>query len=225
MSIAGNPVRRLHGAPQRGVIGGNKLGSHVPHEYVGLARHLRNQISAAYTEFDSGVERLFEPFHGTNRSSLSRGTLLRRFAADWRALPSFGRLRIKIDQEDGGVAIDEARLCPTSLLRTDWDEPEPSIAITLFSIRIAPRTATDKVRVLAIVGLHGLGRRYERGEDRGDLSVLRDLLPIVTAWPSAIRNSGDFEIPAGCGAWRGEVASITLAGETMTALSVRTFVA
>ena len=51
--------------------------------------------------------------------------------------------------------------------------------------------------------------------------MLRDRLRIVTAWPRA---TADFEVLAGNGAWRGEVASITLAGETTTALSVRTFV-
>jgi len=57
------------------------------------------------------------------------------------------------------------------------------------------------------------------------VAVLRDRLRIVTAWPRAIRQPGDFDIPAGGGTWRGEVASIELAGEATNALSVRTFVA
>src|SRR5258708_31747672 len=108
MSIAGNSVRRLHGAPQRngGVIGGNKLGSRVPAEFVGLARALRSRITSAYVDFDAGMALLLESFGGQNRSPLSRRTLLRRLPAAWRGLPEFGQLRLKIvNQRDGAVAV------------------------------------------------------------------------------------------------------------------------
>jgi len=171
------------------------------------------------------MEQLLGPFQGTNRSTQSRSTLLRRFASDWRSLPKFGQLRLKVDQKDGAVAVDEVRCAPTAMLRSDWDEAELSLAIVLFSIRVGDRVAEDKVRVLAIVGLHALARWFERSSPRTDLAVLRDMLPVVSAWPSAIRRPGDFEIPAGCGIWRGEVSSITLASETTNALAIRTFVA
>jgi hypothetical protein len=68
-------------------------------------------------------------------------------------------------------------------------------------------------------------RRYDRGDDRTDTAVLRDLLPIVTVWPSVVRQPGSFAIPAGSGIWRGEVAPIVLNGEALTVLSISTFVA
>jgi hypothetical protein len=49
-------------------------------------------------------------------------------------------------------------------------------------------------------------------------------MPISSAWPAAIRSGGDFDVPAGSGVWRGEVLPLVLAGEAMTAMSVRTFV-
>jgi hypothetical protein len=133
-------------------------------------------------------------------------------------------LRLQIADKSGRLEISEVRCAPTSLLQLDWTEPEAAVAIVLFLIRIEPRAVTDKVRVLAVVGYHALARRYERGADRGDVAILRDLVPLVTAWPRVVRQPVDFAVPAGSGIWRGETVPLVLAGEAMSVASVRTFV-
>lgn len=143
----------------------------------------------------------------------------------WRSLPPLGQLRLAIRSDDGGLSINEVRCASMSLLQVEWSEPEPAIALALFSLRVEPRAVKEGVRVLAVVGLHALSRRYDRGDVRTDVGMLRDLIPIVTEWPSLVKQPGNFAIPAGGGMSRGEVLPVVLSNEAMTVVSVRTFIA
>ena len=134
-------------------------------------------------------------------------------------------MRLSIKNTEGVVAIDEVRCAPTALWLTDWASVERAIAIVIYTLRIGPRSvSSEKVKALAIVGQHALARRFERGLDRGNVAVMRDLIPIVTAWPTLIRQPGNFEVETGSGTWRGEVVPLVLNGEAMTVMNVRTFV-
>jgi hypothetical protein len=162
--------------------------------------------------------RLLEP------SSLSRGTLLKRLPAAWKALPQFGLLKQRVVKKDDLLEVTEVRCVSTALLQLDWEAPEAAIGIVIFAIRVGRRTIVkERVHVMAVVGHHAFARRYERA-GRDDISVLKDLIPIVSAWPNVIRQPGDFAVPAGIGTWRGEVMPIVLNGEAISALSVRTYV-
>lgn len=89
-----------------------------------------------------------------------------------------------------------------------WTDDELAVAIILCVVTMrTPGFFIDSGQVLAAVALHGLSRRYERGDDRGDKAVLRDLTVFDRAWPQATRSGGEFEIPApnGGGKWRGAV--------------------
>lgn len=186
---------------------------------------MRQQVAQSYAMFDAGIVRLLEPFQGRNPSALSRKTLLRKLTAEWKSLNPFGRLRLKIGTDRGVTAIDEVRCCPSAMYAANWTASENTLAIVLYSICIEPRAVVkEKVYVLAMVCQHALARRFERGDGRSNLGVLTDLLPLITAWPSTIKQPGDFSIKAGNGAWRGEVTTLNLDTERMSIMSVRTFI-
>ena len=116
----------------------------------------------------------------------------------WRQLPPFGQLRLGIvNDKTDHVDIAEVRCAPTALYQSGWGDLEQAIALVLFSLKVTPRRIEDKVKVLAVVGQHALARHYERGDSSTDVAVLRDLVPVVTAWPSLIRQPGDFVIEVG----------------------------
>lgn len=214
------PIAQAQAAPRPSLPPAGRVGF----EFIGLASALRQQIAQSYATFDAGMARLLEPFEGTNRSPLSRKTLLKRFAADWKALPPFGQLRLKVGTDKGTLAIDEVRCVPSAMYESGWVSSENTLAIVLYSIRIAPRGATAKVLILAMVGQHAIARYFERSLHRGNIALLRALVPIVTAWPRVIKCPGDFSIPVSDGVWRGEATALRLDTERVAILSVRTFV-
>jgi hypothetical protein len=102
----------------------------------------------------------------------------------------------------------------------DWDDTELSVAVmlTVLDLRL-PSFYRESGQILGAIGLHALGRRFERGADRTDGAALRDLFAIGPAWPEAIRTP-EFEIAiAGRGKWVGAVKSY----EGKPTLAIRTF--
>jgi len=144
-------------------------------------------------------------------------------SARWRALPEWGRIGIVARDDRTAVQVIETRIAPFVVTMPDWSEPEPSLAIVLYVVTMRlPATFTEATRLVAGIGLHALGRRFERGSDRSDGAVLRDLTVFGRAWPAAASAGGDFEIPAlgGGGRWRGAVMGL----DGRPTLAVRTFV-
>jgi hypothetical protein len=211
----------------------------VPAEYTGRARLLRDRVAEAHTHWVAAATALLAPLQPRDGfvPQYTQETL-RITAARWKSsLPEWGRLRIASKLRNRThLQVVETRLAPFRIVMQDWDATELSVAITLTVIdlrlptfRSPPEPGTpgslgreysENVQVLGAVGLHALGRRFERGADRTDGAVLRDLFAIASAWPTAIR-SPEFEIPiAGRGKWVGAVK--IHAGKP--ALAVRTFI-
>jgi hypothetical protein len=169
---------------------------------------------------------LLRPFAGPNLTPFSRRTLLARLPDTWRDLPEFGRLSLRIDPGDP-VRMFETRAFPFIVGRDEWDADELSIAVAVrrLAVRLSPKPAVDSnVAIVAVIGLHGLARRYERGDDISDEAVLRDLevLTDARAWRTGIRDSrSEFDVPVTGGCWRGAAAML----DGQPALAVRTFVA
>jgi hypothetical protein len=98
-------------------------------------------------------------------------------------------------------------------------DPERSIVVRLRMVKALP--FVEHRRILAEVGSHGLARRFERGADRRDLAVLRDLLPIIPAAPGILRAGGECAVAAGDGGrWIG-----SRMGLNKPVVGIRTFVA
>jgi hypothetical protein len=155
-------------------------GSRVPAEFVGRARLLRGRIASAHRAWLDGAVDLAAPLMPRDdftptftKQSLSVT------AARWKSLPEWGRLGVGAEIGRDRVQLAETRLAPFKMVMADWDEPELSIAVVLVSVQMrVPTTFTDTVRVLGVVGLHGIARRFERGSDRSEREVLRDFMSI-----------------------------------------------
>jgi hypothetical protein len=193
-------------------------------EFVGRARALRRQIAAAHPDYDAACEALLAPLRPRpGFSPMPRHKRLRSLARSWRALRSPGRLRCVAGfDRDTGLRIIEVLAVPVSISFPDWNEDEPSLAVVIRHVAIRPPDFTDKMTICAVVGLHALARRAERGQSRGERAMLADLLPLGRAFVAAMRvGDVEVEVAASGGSWRGQLMTIA----DRPALAVRTFVA
>ncbi len=157
-------------------------GSRLPAEWRGRARLLRDKIAEAHDHWFQAVTALTEPLQPRDgfTPQFTQETL-RITAARWQNLPEWGRLRIASKLRNRShLQIVETRLCPFRVMMQDWDDSEPSVAVmlTVLDLRL-PSFYRESGQVLGAIGLHALGRRYERGADRSDGAVLRDLFAIA----------------------------------------------
>jgi len=175
--------------------------SRVPSEHVGRARLLRDRTAAAHTKWADAAERLTAPLRprGDFSPTFTKQSLS-VMAARWKSLPEFGRLRCVARNDGARLQILETRIVPFRVVMADWAKEELSIAVTLQVVEMRiPAAFAATTKLIAVIGLHALARRYERGEDRRDVAVLRDLSVFGRAWPAAVRTGGDFDIPAARG--------------------------
>jgi hypothetical protein len=193
----------------------------VPAEFIGLARQLRRRIVKAHPEAAMAAEQLTLPLRPREDFAPIYGrSVLRVAAARWRALPAFGRLHQVTQLAAGKLELIDLRVEPSRIEAERWDADEPALALSLRTIVIEPPAYDEKDRLIVGIGLHALARRYERGSQRTDAAVLRDLVPLALAYPEIARARGEFAIPlSGGGRWIGTVGSPTDAVAV-----VRTFV-
>jgi hypothetical protein len=198
----------------------------VPVEWIGRARLLRDRIAAAHVEWVETAGQLTAPLQPRDGFSPTfTNQTLALTAARWTALPErWGRLRPVVAQNDGAkLTILEMRCVPFRLTMAGWAEDELAVATAIVAVGMAlPSTFMQEIRLVAAIGLHALARRFERGDRRDDLAVVRDLLPIGQEAPRALEVGGDFEV-ACCngGKWAGAVMFC----DDRPMLAVRTFVA
>jgi hypothetical protein len=205
--------------------GCGRRSSAVPVEFIGKARMLRDRIARAYDAWSAAADQLTAPLRpsGGFTPVFTRQSIAVT-AARWRNLPQWGRLRPVASTNDRDrLSLGELRLIPFRTVMEAWDADELSVAIAAVSVGMArPSIFGLDLRLLAIVGLHALARRFERGADRRDLAVLRDLLPIIPAAPGILRAGGECEIAAADGGrWIGS----RMGCDGRPVIGLRTFVA
>ncbi len=172
----------------------------VPAEFLGRARLLRDKISVAHqTWLDAAVDLTAPLMPRGNFTPTFTKQSLRVTRARWRDLPEWGRLGIAAVNGGDELKIAETRLAPFAVTMPEWaNDAELCVAIQLCALEmVLPAHFTTKIRAIAVVGLHGLARRFERGIDRSDKSVLRDLSVFGKSWSEAVRSpDGEFAIRA-----------------------------
>jgi hypothetical protein len=186
-------------------------GARVPVEFVGLARAFRRRISC---KPPADLLRRVRPRPGFQ--PMPRYDYLRRLAAEWRARPDPGRLALLAEFDGDRLHVAELRAAPAKM-RIDGFE-ELAITIGFHVVTMLPPQFREERAIIADVGQHALGRRFQRTADHSDIAVRADLAALARAWRGA---AGEFRIPAPSGGeWIGAVT--TVRGGPV--LAVRTFV-
>jgi hypothetical protein len=192
-------------------------------EWRGRARTLRSRIANAHSQWEAAALALTAPLcqRGEFLPIFTKGSL-RLTEARWKALPQrWGRLRLVAHNDGDRLSVAEFRMVDFRTRMAAWNGDELGLAVALVNVEMKlPSAFSFDSQVLAIVGLHGLARRYARAADRSDLAVVRDLLPIAVAAPAALAKGGEFEIQAGDGRWIG--SRMALDGRPV--MAVRTYV-
>jgi hypothetical protein len=177
---------------------------------VGRARVLRNRIIEPHKLFDEVAEKLIAPLRPRARfTPVPRHKVLQHIVTCWREYLNFGRLNLIAEFTGGKLDIVDLRVAPDEVTGAEWQggDPEPALSVLLYALNIAPAVFKETEAVLAVVGLHALARRYERGTDRSDTAVLADLIPLARQAPELMKRDGKFEVvlPDGSGRWLGLV--------------------
>jgi hypothetical protein len=195
----------------------------VPAQWRGRARLLCQKVLAHAVEVERAAEVILQPIRPRpGFLPIPKRNRLEWIANAWRAQPrGISRLRSVVSYEPGRLQICELRLTPVSVVGDEtWQgREELGLGVALFEACCSPpEPYGDRETVVAIAGLHAIGRCFQRAPDRRDERVLADLAALAEGGLRALaRGLGEFEIPtASGGRWIGAVQE--------TGCMVRTFV-
>ena len=93
-------------------------------------------------------------------------------------LPAFGRLHCAVERVSGGMHITETRVATMLFQPPEW-QGASEYAVYLLSIEIGVLRGRMNINAkrLAVVGLHALARRYERGSGKPMMRCYSILAP------------------------------------------------
>ena len=113
-----------------------------------------------------------------------RDGALRTLADACEALPHDFRLGFgtQLDPRGRRGKIIDLRVQPATLQSADWDDDaiEPTLSVAMHWFDVPPRVDQTTSQCLAVVSLHALGRRYERGRDHSHAAIIADLQALAT---------------------------------------------
>jgi hypothetical protein len=128
---------------------------------------------------------------------------------------------IAINRSRDAFSISEVRICPAwfaSSLWEDRDYREPGVAICRFALFVDAGKLRQTLTPIAVVSLHALGRRLERGRGRDQAAIIRDLARLADA-----PERDEVATPESEGAWIGYVVQMKGVDGWATARAVRTW--
>ena len=149
----------------------------------------------------------------------------------WReTLPLRGRVAIEthLDLDQRTLRITELRARPSiSVGSVDWDEQEPGLFLSAVGLEAMPRHFHATHLTLAIVSLHALARRYQRGLAIEDAAVIHDLRPLAEQHEAIIPADPVYSSAYRCtggGLWHGTVCiAYSVADKPTRLMNVRTY--
>ena len=192
----------------------NPCSNRVGAQFLGRARALRQAVADEAITADRRIAAICERIHARYRHGkpVARMQTLQDVERQWReTLPLRGRVAIEthLDRDQKTLRITELRARPSmSVGSLDWDELEPGLFLSAVGLEAMPRHFHATHLTLAIVSLHALARRYQRGLAIEDAAVIHDLRPLAEQH-EAIMPAGpgsSFSVPLlgwGLVAWNG----------------------
>jgi hypothetical protein len=197
----------------------------VPAEFKGLARRFRNEVKRTDEVMDKALAIIARPLVARlRRHTRLRHELVAAAVHQYRrTVPvefRFGEVELNADRD--AFEIAETRATATWINSRDWDSDatEAGVAIARCSLAMRPRVGLVHVWMpRAIVSMHALARRIERGADRSHAALLADLAVLASS-----ADDGDHVATSG-GFWRGEVEVMQGTDKVTTkARNVRTWI-
>lgn len=196
----------------------------VPFEFVGRARAFRARVGAEDDAVGRSILEIMAPLDRRRRKSKTfRPADLIDSERAYRALPSAGRLSLKIHRDKHGLKIEELRCAAGRVRFCSWadDALDPDIGIMRIELQAQSwGPAFVAGNLIASLCLHSLGRRFQRGIRTDDATILAELKQIALCQPDIVEANGAFSIPGDGGSWVGEVGQ----RDAMPMLAIRSFV-
>lgn len=160
--------------------------SEVPREFVGLARDLWRRIDK--TDKDAfavikRIEAIVKPRIARHKHTL-RPEQQRECERIYRDVPDQFRLDGPwFTSPKNGLDIHEMRLHAMRRNLASWDAPgvkEPAIAVAVVDTKLHKRDGwSHGWDSIVSIGLHALGRRYQRDPDRSDAGMIEDIQTLL----------------------------------------------
>ena len=211
----------------------NPRSDRVGAQFLGRARALRQAVADEEIKADRRIAAICERIHArySRGKPVARMQTLQDAERQWReTLPLRGRVAIEthLDLDQRTLRITELRARPSiSVGSVDWDEQEPGLFLSAVGLEAMPRHFHATHLTLAIVSLHALARRYQRGLAIEDAAVIHDLRPLAEQHEAIIPADpgSSFSIRcSGGGLWHGTVSIAYFVADRPTGiLNVRTY--
>lgn len=191
----------------------------LPAEYRGLARLFRDRVVTVDRAVGRAVDSVVAPLQARLRTHRAlRADQAWAACYEWRRrVPCAYRLgEIEMERGTKRLTIRETRISAQRMIVPGWDGDEIGVGIVTLGVDVANGVARPVIQSRAVVSLHALGRRIERGDNGDDAAVIADLARLVGA-----EGLGGGRI----GNWLGRDATVKTRGAEAEILNVRTWVA
>jgi hypothetical protein len=200
----------------------------VGREFLGMARSMRNRIDSIDPVAVAAMGEISRRLQARcrRRQHLTPSVSAEAVRA-WRThVPDTGRLAIETHIGHRSLFIRELRLSRCRTRNEAWQDAawEQGVGVMLISLTIQVFSFQFNYFHLAVVSLHALARRFQRGIDNSDAAILADLRVIADVAAEIAVTHGAFEIAVPGGRWGGYIVEMPDEnGPHTRVLSIRTF--
>jgi hypothetical protein len=157
-------------------------GGKLPAEYRGLARVFRQQVECEDHVLGRVLVAILEPLRARLERHPNRGLRAEQVAAAVRRYrgetPATFRIgAVTVVEHPRRFSIEEQRLAATWHTDLAWENGGEEVGVAVCTVQLALRDGVigGEWHALALVSLHALGRRLERGADPSYAALFADL--------------------------------------------------
>jgi hypothetical protein len=204
-------------------------GPNVPREFLGLGRLFCNRVLIATQSAATAMRQITEDARViAEKRPRWRPEHLIGFERQWRrSIPPEGRISLEIERGKRELRISETRLIHSTYKDVRWARPElePSVVLGRYTFQLTtPAAYSVRRSPLAIIGIHAIARRFERGENRTEEAIAADVSELASNYTGLCSGSEGFSLPCPSGVWVGGIETATEPdGPTHRVLYVRSF--
>jgi hypothetical protein len=195
------------------------LSGDVPREFIGMARVFRQTVHVENEKMCSFLLNTMQPIiERLERKPSLRPEHLSLIRQAWDSMPQQFRLSSEFTGNHKHFRFNEARVFAAQWEKAGdelWNSSEPGIMLQLNVLDWRSGNLESFILPRALIGLHALGRWFERTGSSDTDSLLQDLRPLIGAEHNVKR------VPCERGTWIGEPVSI----ERDNVVRIKTFVA